>query len=210
CEPMEGFYMLANIIRLLPDQEQALLECYVTGSEQHVSFQQLFDAMGVPANAEPDRLQIAVAQILLHHIQDSLPQWASITAEGELVTNRRRHTRHKNARLQFNPQLLFTINWATSGPGFEWPEAYYATYVPGLEKYIFTASRDGADAFGCADHAIGGAEKSDDLQQAARKVLTSYWQGQGAGWDQLRWERCIRGGRNDGRPANAWADTRGR
>jgi hypothetical protein len=23
------------------------------------------------------------------------------------------------------------------------------TYVPGLEKYVFTASRDGADAFGC-------------------------------------------------------------
>jgi hypothetical protein len=55
-------------------------------------------------------------------------------SDGELVTNRRRHRRHKEARLNFNPQLLFSINWATSGPGFEWPEAYYVTYVPGLEK----------------------------------------------------------------------------
>ena len=144
--------MSANIIRLLPEQEQALLECYVTGSRQPASFQQLFDAMEVPDHAEPDRLQIAVAQILLHDAQDNLPQWAAITSGGELVTNRRRHRRHKEARLNFNPQLLFSINWATSGSGFEWPEAYYVTYVPGLEKYVFTASRDGDDAWGCEDH----------------------------------------------------------
>ena len=161
--------MSANIIRLLPDQEQALLACYVTGSKQPASFQQLFDTMEVPDHAEPDRLQIAVAQILLHHVQDSLPQWAAITKDGELVTNRRRHRRHKEARLNFNPQLLFSINWATSGPGFEWPEAYYVTYVPGLEKYVFTASRDGDDAWGCEDHAIGSAEKSDNIQEAARE-----------------------------------------
>ena len=124
---------------------------------------------------------------------------------GELVTNRRRHRRHKEARLNFNPQLLFSINWATSGPGFEWPEAYYVTYVPGLEKYVFTASRDGDDAWGCADHAIGSADKTDGLQEAARKVLTSYWKKQADGWDQQRWERCIAEGLVDERAANAWA-----
>jgi len=203
---MEGFYMSANIIRLLPDEERALLECYVAGSQHPPSFQQLFDTMEVPTNAEPDRLQIAVAQIVLHHVQDGLPQWASTTSDGTVVTNRQRHKRHKDARLQFNPRLLFEINWATSGPGFEWPEAYHVTYVPGLEKYIFTASRDGDDAFGCADHAIGTAEKGDDLQQAARNVLTSYWQGQANGWDQRRWESCVREGLIDDRTANAWAE----
>ena len=58
--------MSANIIRLLPDQEQALLACYVTGSKQPASFQELYDTMEVPTNAEPDRLQMAVAQVLLH------------------------------------------------------------------------------------------------------------------------------------------------
>ena len=80
------------------------------------------------------------------------------------------------------------------------------TYVPGLEIYIFTASRDGDDAFGCADHAIGTADKSDDLHQAARKVLTSYWQEQVDGWDQGRWESCIQDGLIDDRTANAWAE----
>ena len=52
--------MSANIIRLLPDQEQALLACYVTGSKQLASFQELYGTMEVPTNAEPDRLQMAV------------------------------------------------------------------------------------------------------------------------------------------------------
>ena len=56
--------MSANIIRLLPDEERALLECYVAGSQHPASFQQLFDTMEVPTDAVPDRLQIAVAQIL--------------------------------------------------------------------------------------------------------------------------------------------------
>jgi len=89
---MEGFYMSANIIRLLPDEERALLECYVAGSQHPASFQQLFDTMEVPTDAVPERLQIAVAQILLHQVQDSLPQWNAITNDGELVTNRRRQS----------------------------------------------------------------------------------------------------------------------
>jgi hypothetical protein len=203
---MEGFYMSANIIRLLPDEERALLECYVAGSQHPASFQQLFDTMEVPTDAVPDRLQIAVAQILLHHVQDSLPQWDAITNDGKLVTNRRRHKRHKGARLHFTPRLLFSINWATSGPGFEWPEAYHVTYVPGLEKYIFTASRDGADALGCEDHAIGGADRTDDLQRAAKKALTSYWRHQVDEWDQGRWESCTQEGLIEDRTANAWAE----
>ena len=47
--------MSANIIRLLPDEERALFDCYVTGSDQPASFQQLFDTMEVPSNAMPDR-----------------------------------------------------------------------------------------------------------------------------------------------------------
>jgi hypothetical protein len=93
-----GFYMSANIIRLLPDEERALLDCYVTGSDQPASFQQLFDTGG-PQQRNAGSLQIAVAQILLHHVQDSLPQWAAIYA-----------------RLQFTPRLLFSINWATQRP----------------------------------------------------------------------------------------------
>lgn len=198
--------MSANIIRLLPDEERALLECYVTGSKQPASFKKLFETMEVPADAEPDRLQIAVAQILLHQVQDSLPQWAATTNDGTLVTNRKRHKRHKGARLHFTPQLLFSINWATSGPGYNWPEEYRITYLPGFEKYVFTASRDGDDMWGCADHAIGAAEKSDNIQEAARKILTGYWRTQSENGGQQRWEDCLAEGLVNRRTALAWAD----
>src|SRR5262249_21165378 len=80
------------------------------------------------------------------------------------------------------------------------------SYVPGSEKYIFTSSRDGADALGCEDHAIGAADRTDDLQRAAKKVLTSYWRHQVDEWDQGRWESCIKEGLIDDRTANAWAE----
>src|SRR5262249_25066856 len=80
------------------------------------------------------------------------------------------------------------------------------SYVPGSEKYIFTSSRDGADALGCEDHAIGAADRTDDLQRAAKKVLTSYWRHQVDEWDQGRWESCIQEGLIGDRKANAWAE----
>jgi hypothetical protein len=71
----------------------------------------------------PPRLAIVVALILLHHIQGTLPQWSS--ASGDTVQlNRKAHKRHKDARLAFNPQLVCTINWADSGPGYQtWASA---------------------------------------------------------------------------------------
>ena len=145
-----------------------------------------------------------MAQILLHHVQDSLPQWAAVK-DGELLLNRRRHRRHKDGLLPFRPQSLFSINWATSGPGFEWPEQYRVTYLPGFNKYVFTASRDGDDMWGCADHAIGVADKQGDIREAARKAITAYWRAQADGGGQQRWECLLDEGLIDGRAAMAWA-----
>jgi hypothetical protein len=145
-----------------------------------------------------------VAQILLHQTQDSLPQWTTIK-DGELLHNRGRHQRHKGGLLPFHPQRLFSINWATSGPGFEWPEQYRVTYLPGFEKYVFTASRDGDDMCGCTDHAIGVADKQDDIREAARKAITAYWRAQADGGGQQGWECLLDEGLIDGRAAMAWA-----
>jgi hypothetical protein len=136
--------MAATIERLLPVDEQALLRAYVDGSSEPADAANIYDALEVPANATPPRLAIAVAQILLHHVQGALPQWASVSG-GTIQLNRNEHKRHKDARLAFNPQLVCTINWADSGPGFSWPESYYVTYLPGFDKFVITASRDGPD-----------------------------------------------------------------
>ena len=36
-------------------------------------------------------------------------------------------------------------------------------YILGLEKFIVTSSRDGADAFGCADHALGWGSVAEEI-----------------------------------------------
>jgi hypothetical protein len=52
-----------------------------------------YDEIGVPNEAEPPRLNIAVAQILLHHIQETLPQCASVRGD-KVSLNRSEHKRH--------------------------------------------------------------------------------------------------------------------
>jgi hypothetical protein len=45
----------------------------------------------------PPRIAVAVTQIILHHVQATLPLWASVS--GETVNlNRKEYKRHKDAR----------------------------------------------------------------------------------------------------------------
>ena len=147
CQPVQvaelaktEFPMTADIVRLLPANEHDLLEYYVEGTCPPNDVDAFYDALEVPNNATPPCLAIAVAQILLHHVQGALPQWASVRGD-KVFLNRKEHKRHKDARLAFNPQLICTINWADSGPGFSWPESYHVTYLPGFGKFVVTASR---------------------------------------------------------------------
>jgi hypothetical protein len=82
-----------SVIRLLPDIEQKVLRCYVEGSNEPDGAEAFYDEIGVPNEAEPPRLNIAVAQILLHHIQETLPQWASVRGD-KVSLNRSEHKRH--------------------------------------------------------------------------------------------------------------------
>lgn len=197
--------MSAVIVRLLPADEQALLKCYVEGTTEPENAKAFYDATGVPTDAEPTRLAIAVAQILLHHIQEALPQWASVSSD-RVSVSRLAHRRHQDARLIFSPRLVCTINWADSGPGFSWPEAYYVTYLPGFDKFVVTASRDGPDMLGCEDHAIGVADGSLSPADAAKKVIIEYWRSQSASADQERWAYLFDEGLIDDQTAHAWAD----
>ena len=58
----------------------------------------------------------------------------------------------------------------------------------------------------CADHAIGVAEKGDDIQEAARKIITGYLRTQAEKGGQQRWEVCLAEGLINRRTALAWAD----
>jgi hypothetical protein len=164
--------MNATIGRLLPADEQALLKCYVEGTSDPSGVDAIYKALEVPTEATPPRLAIAVAQILLHEVQGTLPQWA---ASGERVSlNRKAHKRHEDARLSFNPQLVCTINWADSGPGFSWPEAYHVTYLPGFDKFVVTASRDCPDVWDVPTMRLGQAMAAQVRQRQRRKSSSNF------------------------------------
>ena len=197
--------MTATLVRLLPVDEMAVLKCYVEGSSETQRIQSFYDELGIAENKEVPRGAIAVAQILLHEIQGSLPQWASVREE-EVSLNRKEHHRHKDARLVFNPQLVCTINWADSGPGFSWPESYHVTYLPGFEKFVVTASRDGDDLWGCSDHAIGVTDAKLGPIEAAKELIVNFWRMQFEGWDHEPWAYLFDEGLIDTEMAKKWAD----
>jgi len=198
--------MTAVIVGLLPREELALLKCYIKGKREPDWADAFYDAIGVPKNPIPPRLEVAVAQILLHHVQGSLPQWSAAIGEEIVFLNRKEHKRHPNARLVFNPKLVCTINWADSGPGYSWPESYHVTYLPGFDKFVITASQDGPDVFGCSDQAIGFANGRLDPVEAARQAIVGYWCSQSNGCEQKRWAYLFKEGLIDKKTANDWAD----
>ena len=123
-------------------------------------------------------LQNAVARICLGHIQRRLPQWAEMHPGGRIVWGRTIRPRTDRVVVPM-PKHLFTINWADSGPGISWPEAYHVTYLLGYHSHVVTASQDSADMYGYTEQAIGHfpAEGQDVIDKAG-VIIQAYWRGQ--------------------------------
>ena len=198
--------MSNSTIALIPQIELDLIEAYLS-NEPAAAFDSYFSENNIPLDAMASPLQIAVARVLLNPIQASLPQWAAVRESGEVLLNRKEIQRHPQAvRLTLEPQLVCCINWADSGPGYSWPESYHVTYIPGLEKFIVTSSRDGADAFGCADHALGWGSAAEGELLVAKRIIQGFWEHQRNEWDQERWAYLFDDGLIDSATADAWAE----
>jgi hypothetical protein len=197
--------MTATILKLLPDDEVRILQTYIEGLSDS-SLEVVYDTLNVPTVLETTRNAVAVAQILLSSIQERLPNWFCVDSEGDLAVNRLPHHRLPEARLNFNPQHVCTINWADSGPGYSWPEAYYITYLPSFNCHVVTASQDGEDAYGCSDHAIGFIKGASESVDAAKQIIINFWVGQRSSYDQQRWAYLFDEGLIDDATAQAWAD----
>jgi hypothetical protein len=130
----------------------------------------------------------AVAYILLEAVEDRLPVWVS-WKNSELISARAHRAAYEKPRriAALLPRKLFTINWASSGPGFDWPVWYNLIWVPVYDIYVVTASADCPDAYGYADFAIGHFASTDDVETAALKIIRRDWCRQ-RDEGQARWE----------------------
>jgi hypothetical protein len=150
----------------------------------------LCDALEVPLHTECDRADAAVARLLLGGIQHTLPAWTAMLDEG-VVTARPVFPVRLDGAPVFEPAHVATVNWADSGPGFAWPEAYHVTTVPELRMHVVTASRDSDDLMGCTDHALGWRSIRVPPHESARALLRATWRRQRRGHEQAAWEDVL-------------------
>ena len=152
-----------------------------------------------------DGVTNAVARLVLSNIQRRLPQWGYVDKEGNVLLNRE-YEKLRGGPISLMPRYLFTINWADSGPGFSWPEAYYATYMPFYEVYVVTSSNDGPDAYGYADLAMGHFSPEEPILASAHRIITENWQRQHKEYDHEEWAYLFGTGLVDEETAYAWRE----
>ncbi len=149
----------------------------------------VLQAQGIDTETEAvSGLDVVVARILLRDITYKLPQWAVGYENGEIQFGRDNEWRKDVLRpLGIIPSELFEINWADSGPGFSWPEAYHACPVPGFDITVVTASVDSTDAHGYTEFALGWFNAGDEVAVESGKIIRDWWSFQYNSWDQCSW-----------------------
>jgi hypothetical protein len=148
-------------------------------------------------------LHNAVARLALSRIQDRLPHWYA--SRGETFIAGREEFETAGDGVLLMPLHLFTINWADSGPGYSWPEAYHVTWFPEFDRYVVTASDDSPDIWGFEDLAIGHFGQGEGRIQGARRIITTFWREECNGGDTRPWAYLFDTGAVDEAEAYAWA-----
>lgn len=120
-------------------------------------------------------LSEAVGRLCLASVQEHLPQWASCSADGDLLLARKPFGGPDRTFTPLEPARLLCINWADSGPGFSWPEDYFVTLLPGFGRYVVTASADSTDSYGVTDFALGWFRASEDRLAGSERLLLRWW-----------------------------------
>ncbi len=146
----------------------------------------------------------AVARIALARVQKSLPQFAICGPDS--IEFGRDITLPPSRPVEVLARHLFTIDWAMTAPGVSWPEAYYLTWLPGVERWLVTSSRDTPEIGGYCDTAIGHFESDKDPIEGAGVVIGGYWCDQMVDYDQPRWELFFAAGLVSHEMASEWAD----
>lgn len=146
----------------------------------------------------------AVARIALARVQRSLPQFAVVFPDR--VELGREVTEIPCRPVEMLSRHLFTIDWAMTAPGVSWPEAYYLTWMPGVEQWLVTASWDTPEVGGYCDLAIGYFGPDKAPVEGAEIIIGDYWSSQFLDFDQSRWEVFFEAGMIGREEANAWAD----
>ena len=147
-------------------------------------------------------LDAFVASVVLDSIQKRLPSY-SWTGPDDVVQFGRGIRPAQVRKVQLLPCHLFSIDWARTAPGLSWPQSYYVTHVPSINRRIVTASMDDSEIWGYPDLAIGlcPAVRSPDF--GTKKVIQSWWR-RASGCEAEGWEVFWAAGLIDKGRAQQW------
>jgi len=205
--PLEGFFMPAAANRLRVDQdgvftnvEHAVLAKWFRqrkpGAAARINVDDALAQLGFEKPCEPySRTAAAVAHVVLEAIEVRLPVWAC-WKDDKLIKARSYREPHQKPqrRAALLPSELFAINWASSGPGFDWPVQYHLVWTPIYDRFVVTASADCPDHFGYADFALGHFGREDNIGQSVIRIIRRDWTMQRDEGSQERWETLLRTG----------------
>lgn len=152
---------------------------------------------------QADEISNAVARIALSHVQHKLPQFLVLSPEK--IETGRTITLPLNRTVEPLPHYLFTINWAMTAPGLGWPETYFLTWLPGVERWVVTSSSNTPEAHGYCDLVIGHFDSGTSPLAGVHHCLIDFWSGM-ARVNQDRWAICEHEGYVSCDLAYAWQD----
>jgi len=194
---------------LQSDAAANLLSCYLSNSRsaKAVDITALCSGLDGTAIAQDDRynLENAVARICPYPVIKQLPLHWSVPADDPFVLTRALPDNVLRPQTEI-PQHLFTINWADSGPGYAWLEAYYLILVPELGHYVVTASADSWEVYGCLDLAIGHFDAELPLMEGVHQCIVDWWRTRESQDGQARWAYLFTTGLVSAQLAHAWRE----
>ncbi len=190
-------------------EEEIVLQTFFESRDHDVETQRCIDAClpehGIVNEGPWTDLSAAVATILLETIEQELPNWGTHYGKHLKLTRKARSPEQlKLRKLQLQPQRLFTINWANSGPGYSWPADFWVTWVPTFDRYVVTSSFDCPDCYGYTDFALGHFAKEIPLVKGAHDILVENWCRQNQEYEQCPWEELWDEGIVDAETAWLW------
>lgn len=151
-------------------------------------------------------IEAAVAAIGLRSVHKELP-WYSGTGLGPETGARWWRPRHEDSAPSVLPIRLLTINWASSGPGLDWPDEYYLSWVPVYDRYVITVSADSDESLrGRVDMAIHSFAAGSDILAEVKPAIIDDWEMERGQFEQRRWEKAYSSGLISKQLAGEWAD----